>query len=310
MSATPAGELAALAAKRANLVRRARILQAVRAFFVAHDFLEVETPLRLRAPLPERYIDAQPSGAAFLATSPEPHMKRLLATGYQRIVQISKCFRRGERGRLHQPEFTMLEWYRRDATIRTLADDARALLRHICQSLDGTGSFSFRGARIDLDAPWEWLSVDDAFARHAGWQLEDAPDQARFDETLVSRVEPHLGHGVPVILHDYPAQFCPMARPRQGTPSRAERCEIYIAGIELANGCAEQTDAARQIVLLQEEQAQRAARGADVYPWPDEFVAALPHLPPCAGMALGLDRLALLLCDARSLDDVIAFCEE
>lgn len=300
---------AALAARRPHLVRRAQALQALRAFFVAQDFLEVETPVRMRAPLPERYIDAVPSGDAFLATSPEPHMKRLLAAGYPRIFQISKCFRQGERGRLHQPEFTMLEWYRAGADCAALVDDVRALLRHVCRALYGAERFVFRGSEIVVDEPWEQLSVDAAFARYAGCALEDTPDQHWFDETLVRQIEPQLGRRVPAVLHGYPAAFCPMARTLPGAPQRADRCEVYVAGIELANGCAEQTDAARQAAALREEQARRAARGASVYPWPAEFMAALPHLPPCAGMALGVDRLVMLLCDADCVADVIAFCE-
>jgi len=299
----------ALAARQHYLVRRAQAVQAVRAFFCARDVLEVETPVRMRAPLPERYIDAVPSGDAFLATSPEPHMKRLLAAGYQRIFQISKCFRHGERGRLHHPEFTMLEWYRAGADCAVLIDDVRALLQHVCRAVHGTEHFVFRGVKIALDAPWEMLSVDEAFARYAGRALEDTPDQAWFEETLVAKVEPQLGREAPAVLHGYPAAFCPMARTLAGAPHRAERCEVYIAGIELANGCAEETDAARQAAALRAEQALRAARGAEVYPWPDDFIAALPHLPPCAGMALGIDRLVMLLCDAACVADVIAFCE-
>lgn len=302
-------ELAALAARRDILERRARLIQAVRAFFIARDFLEVETPLRMRAPLPERYIDAIPSGDAFLATSPEPHMKRLLAAGYPRIFQISKCFRAGERGRRHHTEFTMLEWYRANAGCAALVDDAQALLQHVCRALDDRTWLVYQGERIELAAPWEQLSVDEAFWRYAGERVVEEPDQDWFDETMVRKIEAHLGRGVPTVVSSYPAAFCPMARTLPDKPWRADRCEIYIAGIELANGCAEQTDVERQAAALRKEQAIRAARGACVYPWPEEFMVALPYLPPCAGMALGIDRLVMLLCDATALSEVVTFCE-
>jgi lysyl-tRNA synthetase class 2 len=292
------------------LARRAAIVRAVRAFFEAEAFLEVQTPMRLRAPLPERHIDAVPADGMYLATSPEPHMKRLLAAGHPRIVQLSPCFRKGERGARHLPEFTMLEWYRAEADYLKLITDAQALLRAVCQAVCGSSQIVYQGTCVNIAAPWEFLTVDDAYQRHADWRLASAPDAFRFDCAMARTIEPHLGLGQPTVLHQYPLCFCPMAAPLADRPDRAARCEIYVAGLELANGCTERRDPAAQTAALRDEQAARRATQHDVYPWPDAFVAALPALPPCAGMALGLDRLVMLLCDAPRIEDVVAFVEE
>jgi lysyl-tRNA synthetase class 2 len=285
------------------------MLRAVRSFFAARAFLEVETPVRLHAPLPERHIDAVPADGLWLATSAEPHMKQLLAAGCERIMQISKCFRRGEAGTRHHPEFTMLEWYRTHADYRVLADDARALLCDVSTAVCGDTTVVYQQTRIDLAAPWEWLSVDEAYQRYAEWRLEDQPESFAFDCTMTQTIEPRLGIGRPTVLYDYPACFCPMAEPLAHNAARAARLEIYLAGLELANGCTERRDAHAQRQTLREEQAARQAMGKDVYPWPDAFDAALERMPAAAGMALGLDRLAMVLCDTTSIEDVIAFCE-
>ena len=292
------------------LARRAAIFRAARAFFDDHAFLEVHTPVRLRAPLPERHIDAVPAGGMYLATSPEPHMKRLLAAGYPRIYQIAPCFRHGERGARHNPEFTMLEWYRAGADYLQLAVDARALLGAVCRAVLGTTTIVYQGARVDVAAAWEFLTVDAAYQREAGWTLEADPDPFRCDCAMARQIEPRLGFGQPTVLHDYPSSFCPMAEPLAGTPQRAARLEIYLAGVELANGCSERHDPRAQARALRDEQAARQALHKEVYPWPAEFVAALPAMPPSAGMALGLDRLVMLLCDTPRIDEVIAFVEE
>ena len=291
------------------LEQRARILGAVRSFFASADFLDVETPVRVRAPLPERHIDAIPCGTHWLATSPEPHMKRLLAAGCHRIFQIAKCFRAGESGRLHNPEFSMLEWYRAHAGMQALVDDAKALLSSVCRAVLGSDTFAFHGHSISLGGAWEMLSVDEAFARHANWKLEQCPAADAFDSVLVEKIEPRLGFGTPTVLHGYPACFSPMALPQSSCPSRADRFEIYIAGIELANGCAELVDRTVLEANLHAERDARTAMGKEPYDWPEDFAAALEHMPPSAGAALGLDRLVMLLCDAQRIEDVVAFVE-
>jgi len=300
---------ASLGTRTSLLERRARVIGAVRSFFTATGFLEVETPILCRAPLPERHIDAIPSGSLYLATSPEPYMKRLLAADFPRIFQVSKCFRNAEAGRQHNPEFSMLEWYRAHADTGALVADAQAVLVAACRAVHGTAAFSYQGRALAMDTPWEMLSVDDAFARHAGVTLDACPDQELFDTTLVELVEPRLGLDAPTVLHSYPACLSPMARPLPGRPDRADRFEIYIAGVELANGCAELVDRGALEANIEAERQARRAAGKDPYPVPADFLEALDTLPPCAGTALGIDRLVMLLCDAARIEDVIAFRE-
>jgi lysyl-tRNA synthetase class 2 len=295
--------------KKSNLERRARVLGAARNYFVSQGFLEVETPVRMTAPLPERHIDAVQSEDRYLATSPEPHMKRLLAAGYTRIFQVSRCFRKGEAGHCHNPEFSMIEWYRAGAAYFDLVADARELFTAVCCALGIRDSFEYRGRTIQFGGDWDCIPVDTAFLALADWKLEPSPDQFEFDRVMVEKIEPVLGRDRPAVLYDYPAAFSPMAKKKDDNPMRAERLELYIAGIELANGCTENIHAEDQCAALREEQEIRRRLGKNVYPWPASFADALPFMPSCAGMALGFDRLVMLLCGADTIEDVIAFSE-
>ena len=282
-----------------------KILGAVRSFFAQAGFREVATPPVTAAPIPERYIDAVPCGDAYFVTSPEVHLKRLLANGAGNIFQIATCCRAGEQGRWHHPEFTMLEWYRVNAGYMDLVADACGLLAAAADAVKAPEPLVYGRHAVALRQACELLRVDDACARWAGWTLEDSPDAARFDQTMVESIEPHLGLHAPTVLYDYPACFCPMARRAPANPARAERLEIYIAGVELANGCTEQTDADEQARRLNEERDARRRAGKDPYPPPNEFIATVRRLPPCAGMALGLDRLVMLLTNADHIADVL-----
>ena len=295
-----------LAKRRPALEARARIVQAIRAFFIAGDFLEVETPQRIPVNAPELHIDAMRSGAWFLHTSPELCMKRLLAAGYLRIFQICRVWRASERGSRHLPEFTMLEWYRSDADYRTLMDDCEDLLR----ALVPTGELMVRGAAIDLVGPWQRLTVTEAFAAYASLPLAQALAVDRFDEILTSEVEPRLGQERPTFLYDYPVQLAALARRKAAAPGFAERFELYIAGIEVANAFSELTDPVEQRQRFAADEAARRAQGKEPLPLPEKFLAELAHLPPSAGIALGLDRLVMLLTSAATIDDVIAFSPE
>ncbi|MFA4943815.1 MAG: EF-P lysine aminoacylase EpmA [Lentisphaeria bacterium] len=288
---------------------RQRLLQAVRQFFAARDFLEVETPIRLPRPALEEFIDAEPAGDWFLRTSPELHMKRLLAAGYPRLVQIGPCFRRGEEGRQHHPEFTMLEWYRANAGCRDILADTVALVRAAAHAVAGAGQWRFRGETINADAPWEELTVDEAFQRHAGLTPEAAMrEPAGFEQILVERVEPHLGRGRPTILRDYPLPFAALARPCPGRPDRAERWELYIGGLELANAYGELTDPTEQRRRFLACADFRRHEGRPIYPLDEPFLAALEAgIPPCGGIALGFDRLLMTLLDRPTIADVTAF---
>lgn len=268
------------------------MLLGIRHFFAQRDFMEVETPVRLPCPALETHIDAEPSGDWFLRTSPELHMKRLLAAGYERIYQIGPCFRKGERGDRHHPEYTMLEWYRTGTDYLGILDDTKALL-----------------AAAGLPArPWEVIPVSEAFRRWAGWDPGLAYDPVRFDLDLVEKVEPALPRDRAVVLMDYPAAAAALSRRKVDAPHLAERWELYLSGVEIANAYSELTDAAEQRARFEQAARDRRALGKPVYPLDEAFMAALEAgLPPCGGIALGVDRLAMVLAGADSLDAVIAF---
>jgi len=295
----------ALARKRQNLAKRARILQQIRAFFVARGLLEVETPQRIPANAPELHIDAVDGGEWVLHTSPELAMKRLLAAGYPDLFQVCRVWRAGERGGRHLPEFTLCEWYRRGTGYAALMADCEALLGDLVPS----GRISWQGLELDLAPPWPRLSVAEAFRRHAAGSVDEALAAGRFDEVLALEVEPRLGAG-PLFLVDYPAPLAALARLKPGQPALAERCELYLGGLELANGFAELTDPVEQRARFVADETARRAAGKPPRPLPEPYLAELASLPPCAGMALGIDRLVMLLTDAAEIADVVAFTPE
>ncbi len=268
----------------------------------------METPLRVAAPAPELHIDAEPSGDRFLITSPELHMKRLLQAGYKRVFQFSRCFRQGERGDRHLPEFTMLEWYRLGGTAADLMADCEGLVAAAAASVNAFPLLRHGEASVDLSSPFERIEVADAFEWWAGWRPGASPDPDRFDQDLVDAVEPSLPRERPVFLTGYPAALAALARIDPMNPARAERFEMYAGGLELANGFQELTDPREQRRRFEQEAAARAARGKTTYPLDEAFLAALEEgLPECAGIALGIDRLVMLLTDAETIDDVVAF---
>ncbi len=277
-----------------HLRLRSRTLLTLRHFFHSRGFIEVETPVRLPCPALETHIDAEPSGDWFLRTSPELHMKQLLAAGFERIFQIGPCFRRGERGERHHPEFTMLEWYRAGTDYLGILDDTKALL-----------------AAAGLPArPWEILPVSEAFQRWAGWDPAERYDAARFELDLVDKVEPALPRDRAVVLIDYPAEAAALSRRKPGSPHLAERWELYLNGIEIANSYSELTDPVEQRRRFEQAAHERAALDKPVYAMDEAFLAALEAgMPPCGGIALGIDRLAMVLAGATSLDAVIPFRE-
>jgi lysyl-tRNA synthetase class 2 len=308
-TALQGSKIPALQSRRAALETRSRVLAALREFFVRRDFIEVETPVRMKAPALELHIDAEPSGDRWLRTSPELHMKRLLATGFEKIFQMGPCFRRGERGDRHHPEYTMLEWYRANAGYGEILADTKALIAHVATAVLGRTHIVYQGRAIELMPRWERITVSDAFVQFAGWDPVKAFDAERFDLDLVDKVEPRLPRDVPVILTDYPAEAAALARRKAFHPRVAERWELYVGGLELANAYSELTDAAEQRARFEACAEARRNLGRPVYPMDEEFLAALPSLPPCGGIALGVDRLVMLFADAATLDEVMAFRE-
>jgi lysyl-tRNA synthetase class 2 len=290
-----------------NAIRRAQVLKDIRAFFDAQDFIEVETPARILAPAQETQIDAPPSGRAFLRASPELQMKRLLCEGYKRIYQIGPCFRTGECGRRHNPEFTLLEWYRAHSDDIQMLADTEALVRSAAHS----DSVPYQGGTIDLTAPWPKLTVRNAFRKWAGWDPTTEWDADRFDLDLLEKVEPQLPKDRPCVLCEYPAPAASLARLKPGNPLVAERWEVYIGGLEIANAYTELCDAKAQRRRFEDSAAERAALGKAAYPMDEEFLNALvnPGMPPSGGIALGVDRLVMILCDTADIADARFFCE-
>ena len=299
-----------LARKSQTLHLRAGFIQGLRDLFTERRFLEVETPVRIPAPAPEEHIEAIPSGDWFLQTSPELGMKRLLAAGYPRIFQFCKCFRAGERGGRHLPEFTILEWYVAGFDYTELMDQCEELLVAGLKTMGFDRHIVWQNKKIIIASPWERLTVADAFLKFAPISAQEALSQHRFDEILVEYIEPHLGGERPTFLYDYPAPLAALARIKNSDPAVAERFELYIGGMELANGFSELTDADEQRKRFEEVSEARAAKHWASYAMPEKFLSSLKQMPPAAGIALGIDRLIMLLADTENIDDVVAFPPE
>jgi len=303
-------DLTRLTSKRKNLILRERTLRSVRRFFRDQGFLEVATPLVSPALIPEEHIHPVETEGGFLLPSPEIHMKRFLAAGYDRIFQIGPCFRKGERGEQHIPEFTMLEWYRAHQDYGALADDCEKLLTAVSQELFGRTGIEYRGETIDLVPPWQRVPVREAFLAHAGWDPLEEENPERFEQDLSEKVIPSLGKGKPVLLLDFPAYEASLARTQPEDPRVAERVELFAGGLELANGFSELTDPQEQRRRFEETNERRRARGDKVFPLPEKFLSFLADLPPSAGIALGIDRLVMLFTGASRIDEVIALAPE
>jgi lysyl-tRNA synthetase class 2 len=330
------------AARRPRLERRGRILGAVRRFFAERDFVEVETPGLQASPGLEPHLKAfrtelhDPGGGIarprYLHTSPEFAMKKLLVAGLPRIWQLTHVFRNGERSATHHPEFAMLEWYRAGASWRDLIDDCEALLR-ASQAAAGADEMAWRGRTADARRPFTRLSVAAAFARYARVDiLATAPDplcpdlallaaaaraagvaphagddwESLYFRLFLERVEPNLGIGAPTILHGYPASMAALSRRDPADPRLAERFELYVGGLELANAFGELTDAGEQRTRFIADQAKKKALYGEAYPLDEDFLGALDYgMPAAAGIALGFDRLVMLLTGADDIADVL-----
>jgi lysyl-tRNA synthetase class 2 len=295
---------------RKNLTVRATLIQHVRKFFIEHDYLEIETPIRIPAPAPEAHIDAVASEDWFLQTSPELCMKRLLASGYPRIFQICKCFRQAERGRLHLPEMTLLEWYRAGISYQDMMNECEALIFSVAQKMGKKDGIVYQGEKIRLNPPWSRISVGDAFDRFGSISLEGALAKDQFDEIMVTEIEPALRKSRPVFLYDYPACRGTLARLKPQDHRYAERFELYIGGLEICNAYSELADPAEQRARFEQEHKRRREFGKPVYPTAHKFLDALNDMPEASGNALGMDRLTMLFADASRIEDVVAFVPE
>jgi len=317
------------AASLETLALRAQLMALVREYFAAAGVMEVETPVLAAAPVTDVHLASLATRVAgrgnfYLQTSPEYAMKRLLAAGAPDIYQIARVFRDGERGAQHNPEFTLVEWYRRGFDLDTLMRDCAQLLAKLL----GAGR-DRSGRTRDLASP-QYLTYRDAMKEYAGVDaLEAAPAELRvcvtrhgidppraapddrdfwLDLLMSTVVGPRLGAGRLCFLHDYPASQAALARLNPAEPRVARRFEIYLAGIELANGFHELADAGEQRARFEHDLRERAQRGLPAVPIDDRLLAALQHgLPDCSGVALGFDRLVMLAAGAGRIEEVIAF---
>jgi elongation factor P--(R)-beta-lysine ligase len=329
------------ARRAATLKGRGAILARVRGFFAAAGFTEVETPALAVSPGMEPHLKPfatellEPGGVArplYLHTSPEFAMKKLLAAGERRIWQLARVFRNGERSATHHPEFTMLEWYRAGAGWRDLVGDCEALLTAALEAA-GASQLVWGGLECDPRRPWQMLSVADAFRSHADIDLlatapdPEAPDLDRlvraaeragiathegdrwedlFFRIMLERIEPLLGHPVPTVLHDYPLSLAALARPSPADPRVAERFELYVAGLELANAFGELTDPDIQAARFRRDADLKERLYGECVPIDADFLAALRHgLPESAGIALGFDRLVMVATGADHIEQVL-----
>ena len=276
-----------------NLVRRAKVIAAIRRFFDDRGFVEVDTPVRISAPAPEPFIDCPPvATGGFLRASPELQMKKLLAAGMELIYQIGPCFRDGEKGSRHNPEFTMIEWYRKGAGYEVIKDDMVALVR---------------GLRAEFASDEEFrvqeITVRDAYLRFAGWDPWSEWDQDRFDFDMASKIEPALKEiGGGVFLMDYPVEAAALSRTRGDV---AERWEFYWDGMEIANCFGELCDKAEQAQRFNEAKIKRIELGESDYPIDGEFLEAVEAIGSASGVALGIERLLMVLFKAESISDVM-----
>jgi lysyl-tRNA synthetase class 2 len=328
--------------RRPFLLARGRVQAALRGWFAQRDFVEVETSVLQVSPGNEAHLHAlrtameAPGGTAataaplYLRTSPEFACKKLLAAGERRIVDFARVFRNRERGALHCPEFTLLEWYRAGEPYEAVMQDCLDLLA-LAAGTAKTPKLIYRDASADPFAPAERLTVAEAFARFAGIDLmaslrEGSADRDRFaaaaraagirlaaddsfgdifSRVLTERIEPHLGLGRATILFEYPSVQSALARPTAKDARLAERFELYVCGVELANGFGELTDALEQRARLEAEMDVKQRLYGERYPLDEDFLAALAMMPQASGVALGLDRLVMLATGAPRIDDVL-----
>ncbi len=294
-----------------NIILSSKVKSQIRTFFSEHDFIEVETPIRLKAPALEDYIDAIPAGKTYgephyLRTSPELDLKRLLAEAkgeIENVFQMGPCFRQGEIGSQHQEEFTMLEWYRLHADYRGVLNDTIQLFRSI-QTRLSLESVPFRNQKINFYDSWEILTVAEAFAQFSKVSLADALLDHSFEEILTEQVEPNLGLTVPTVLIDYPLELAALARKSPNNPEVCERWELYVCGLELANCYSELVDPVEQRLRFEATAKLRATNGMEVYPLDEPFLVSLEHLPECSGIAVGIDRLCMVFTNSNDILDV------
>ncbi|MCD6497407.1 MAG: EF-P lysine aminoacylase GenX [Deltaproteobacteria bacterium] len=319
--------------RRALIELRARMTAAFRAGLDRRGYIEIHSPVLVRSPGTDPNIEPiSVPGWGYLATSPEFQLKRLLVGGFERIYSVGPAFRADERGPHHNPEFVIAEWYHVGVGYLEFAEETEAFLAELAQDVTGSMVVDTAWGRLDLTPPWPRLTIAQAFERLAGMPFsmdrdhmyesarqqgmivpDDADWQELFFRVFVERIEPNLGGDRPVFLMDWPEPLAALARTRTNDDGQtvAERFEIFAGGIELANAYGELTEAREQSRRFQRDLDRRRGLGRPAYPGDDRLVAALEEgLPSCSGIALGMDRLAMLLFGCGSIEDVMAFTIE
>jgi len=327
---------------------RARIIYLIRDFFSRENFLEVETPSLVKFPGMEPHLDPVKvilpilggRRESYLITSPEYAMKKILAVGFPKIFQICKSFRGGEAmDDLHNPEFTILEWYRASADYENIMDDTEELINFIGVNLKNKRriisskknknlKIIYQGKKIDLTPPWPRLTVKEVFWEYVGVDLDKILDRDliacaaikkgyvvsrndNFDDIFfkifLSEIEPHLGQEKPTILYDWPSQMAALSRRKKTDPRYAERFEVYIGGLELGNAFSELVDSDEQRKRFIAERNLRKTLGKEIYDIDNDFLEALREMPPSGGIAMGVDRVVMLFTNAKSIDEVMFF---
>ncbi|OGF21450.1 EF-P lysine aminoacylase GenX [Candidatus Falkowbacteria bacterium RIFOXYB2_FULL_38_15] len=317
---------------------RAKIIALIRDFFYKEGFLEVETPSMVAFPGMEPYLDPmkvslnlleEKNIPASLITSPEYAMKKILAGGFSKIFQICKSFRAGEAiDSLHNPEFTILEWYRTHADYKDIMNDFEGLMAHVARGVTDL-KIKYQGSEIDLAPPWERLTMREAFQKYAKMNLDEVLDRESIERVVkekgyevypndsfddiffkifLSEIEPHLGKNKPTILMDWPRQMAALSKVKADDPRYAERFEVYAGGMELGNAFTELIDPDEQRERLQKDKESRKKMGKDIYEIDEDFIDALRSgFPPAGGIAVGVDRIVMLFLDTKNIEDVLFF---
>lgn len=326
--------------KKLSLTQRSQVIRAIRAYFEKHEFLEIETPMLVNSPGMEPNLSAfeteyhgllpDTSRNIYLPTSPEFHMKRLLAAGYHKIYQITRSFRNEEVGDLHNPEFTILEWYRGNNSYEAIMIDIEELVFNVNLDVFKSPLILRNGKQIDLTPPWPRRTMHEVWMQYTGIDIKrcstsaalraagknigipnllaDDPWEILFYKIFLSKVEPLLGCHQPLILYEYPACMAALSRVKPEDPDVALRFELYIAGIEIANAFDELTDPDIQLARSIESQQEKIRNGKKPFPIDQKFIEALRSgITPSAGIALGIDRLVMLMCGKKTIHDVMAF---
>lgn len=324
---------------------REKVIDSIRAFFKSEGFNEVETPLMVHAPGMEPYLEVfetklinadRASYKAFLTTSPEYAMKKLLVAGLPKIFQICKSFRNDEdlRSSTHNPEFTIMEWYRINSDYTDIMQDCEKMTEYIYDRVignpvDGKRILSYQGKRLDISGPWERLSIAEAFKKYAGINEDDLQNDIAmrnigqnkgynvdqfttweqvFNQIFLNEIEPNLGYVKPTILYDYPVSMAALSRKKESDPRYAERFEYYIFGKEIGNAFSELNDALEQESRLRSEWEERKDLGKVMYDVDEDFIDALKvGMPDAAGIAVGIDRIVMLFADVPTIQETIWF---